>query len=156
MWKPCVFSDKGKLQIFDNYAVSNLGIVKNVKTGRELANHFRSEKNGYISTQLNKDGRAKLIQAHRLVCAVHNGPADCESLIVHHKNGVKNDNRADNLEWCSRKANAIEHHLANRKMNKFHGRAILQYNLVGELVKEYESITMVKKSSNFSGLFMNI
>ena len=57
-------------------------------------------RNGYPTIPVMRQGKRKKYTVHRLVAA-----AFCEgydpSLTVNHINGVKTDNRAENLEWVS-------------------------------------------------------
>jgi len=97
------------------YQVSNLGNVKSLE--REV-NHPKggvllkkerilkpsTDKNGYKIVVLCKIGVSKTFKIHRLVCSsfiknLENKPC------VNHKNGIKNDNRIENLEWCTVKEN---------------------------------------------------
>ena len=57
---------------------------------------------GYKQVTLCNDGGPKIHAVHRLIAA-----AFCpgHGRDVNHKNGDKADNRADNLEWCSRSSN---------------------------------------------------
>lgn len=71
--------------------------------GKLLTN--RPSKNGYVAVSLSRDGRSFVRHAHRLVCEAFNG-APPEGLDCAHLNGVRNDNRAANLIWATRKENS--------------------------------------------------
>ena len=93
IWRPIV-GYEGK------YEVSNLGNVKNVKTGRILKPS--SDYDGYLLVNLYDNGR-KMFKVHRLVLQTFL-PIE-ENKEVNHKNHIKNDNRLENLEWCSHSEN---------------------------------------------------
>lgn len=82
-----------------NYAVSDLGQIKNVKTGRILQQFLRSN-DGYLQVSLWNSGKGKSFPVHRLV-ALNFLPVINDKYYVNHKNGIKTDNRVENLEWCS-------------------------------------------------------
>lgn len=68
---------------------------------------------GYVQGALYKYGKAKLCLVHRLVAEAflqnqHN------KLTVNHINEVKDDNRAENLEWCTQSENALHSSYKNR------------------------------------------
>jgi hypothetical protein len=55
---------------------------------------------GYKRIQLHKDKKSKIFSVHRLVALMFiKNPKKLPC--VNHKNGKKEDNRHDNLEWCT-------------------------------------------------------
>jgi hypothetical protein len=87
---------------FPNYAISRDGEVLNLKFNTK----FKPCKNQeYIRVKLSKDLSYKNFDIHRLVAEayidnVNNYPQ------VNHINGIKHDNRVENLEWCTASQNA--------------------------------------------------
>lgn len=93
------------------YQVSDMGRVKSVERIsaqnhllRERIRKPETDRDGYQIVNLCKDGKVKLHKVHRLV-----GEAflDNEQGFpqINHINGVKDDNRVENLEWISASGN---------------------------------------------------
>jgi len=95
-WKP--------IQGYENeYMVSNRGDVWSVRRHRALKPN--KDKYGYLYFVFSVDSVRRTVKAHRLVATAFientfNKPT------VNHKNGIRHDNRVDNLEWATVKEQA--------------------------------------------------
>lgn len=87
---------------YENYAVRDDGAVINTKTGRVLKQE--TDKDGYRSVVLCENNKPRRFRVSRLVAAAfHRPPAEGEE--VNHKDGVRSNNRANNLEWLTGRQN---------------------------------------------------
>ncbi len=95
-----------------------------------------AKSSGYLEYALvcNDYETVKWVRAHKLVAL-----AFCDGfkkrLLIHHRNGNKQDNRASNLEWITAKSHS---RLTNSKK-------MYQYTLEGELVREYKYAVEAKQ-----------
>lgn len=94
----------------DCYQASNLGKIKSlnrkvwmaanknycIRKGKILKG--TQTKYGYLMVNLQKTGKRKMCTIHRLVLLAFIGES---SLQCNHKNGIKTDNRLENLEYCT-------------------------------------------------------
>lgn len=99
------------------YQVSNFGRVRSLDRivsrsrngdkfikGRLLV--LRHDKDGYETVHFRdaSTGRNRLLKVHRLVANAFIPGVECKDQIDH-INGIRNDNRAENLRWCTCKEN---------------------------------------------------
>jgi hypothetical protein len=62
--------------------------------------------NGYLGGSLSVQGKRLNFEVHRMMCETYHGVAPFDDAQVRHLNGVKTDNRPENLSWGTRKENA--------------------------------------------------
>lgn len=88
------------------YEVSSQGRVYSIRTNQYLKPAETGEKHipGHLIVCLRKDGKMKCIGVHRLVASAF-VPNPKEYPIVNHIDGNKQNNKVENLEWCTQKEN---------------------------------------------------
>ena len=130
------------------YKISQDGIVYN-KNMHALKQFKCSSGKTYFQVCLCKNGFVKQFLVHRLV-AIHFIPNPKNKKVVNHINGIKIDNRIENLEWCTFAENQIHsiRVLGNPKppswegkFGKDHNRSkkIYEWDLNGNILNTYES-----------------
>ena len=87
----------------DKIEVSNFGRI------RKIIEFKKKDYDGYIRIELNKNSNKGSEAIHRLV-AKHFLENPDKKTIVNHKNGIKTDNRLENLEWCTPSENMKHAH----------------------------------------------
>lgn len=87
-WRPAVE--------WPGYEVSSMGRVRN-RHGRLLA--LLLTRDGYRRVSMHVDGKAKHAFVHRLVLFAWRGAPPSAGLVTRHLNGVRTDNRPENLTW---------------------------------------------------------
>lgn len=90
VWKP-------SKEVNNVLEVSNLG---NVRRTNDKEPKYTRLKYGYDTVKVSVNGKKKNYSVHRLVAFefienTHDKP------FINHINGIKNDNRVENLEWCT-------------------------------------------------------
>lgn len=87
------------------YAANSLGQIIEIASSRFMPCH--RDRAGYLLTDTKQDGRWKPAYVSRLVCEAFNGPCPIGKECAH-GNGVRDDNRPDNLRWATRKENIAD------------------------------------------------
>lgn len=123
------------------YEVSNMGQLRSLdrvlSSGRRWKGRILKQSltwNGYFYLNLSKDGIYYRRYLHRLVLEAFVGPSP-EGMEACHENGVRGDNRPENLRWDTRTENVKDaikhgtHHWAS-KTHCPRGHELAQPNLV--------------------------
>jgi len=95
----------------DRYQISNLGKIR-FKDSQELKASYLNQ-DGYEVTTIRIKGKKKNHRVHRLVLETF---LKKSSLEINHKNGIKTDNRVENLEYCTRKHNVKQSYVLGLKI----------------------------------------
>jgi len=75
----------------------------------KLPLNIRTDEDGYEIFQTKIDGVGKRFAHHRLIAVAEHGFDALDGKVVHHKNGVKWDNRPENLELMNQSDHVREH-----------------------------------------------
>lgn len=129
IWKPVVGYES-------QYQVSSLGNVKSLNKGI-LMSHSTTP-NGYSIINLSNNGRRKCFAIHRLVA---------QAFLSNYNDSV------ENLEMCTRLYNmrygtGIIRHAESKRANNH--RKVLQYDLGGDLIKEWENARIASETLGIS------
>ena len=163
IWKDIYFVDKGIIYDYRNlYQVSNMGRIRKilfknrwVEKKKEKILKFKINNWGYYEVTLSKTSKVKTFRVNRIVAKIFI-PNPNNYLEVNHINGIKIDNRVENLEWCTRSKN-LKHSFEiglrkpstpmKGKRGKETGnfKEILQYDLKGNLIKKWECIALAQR-----------
>jgi hypothetical protein len=99
------------------YQVSNMGRVKSFCKGKERLLSQIINRNGYCAVHLKQGGRLYYATIHRLVAkSFIQNPDKKEE--VNHIDGIKTNNRVENLEWVNRSENLIHAYKINLRKHK--------------------------------------
>lgn len=93
------------------FYISNMGRIKNIETGNILK--ATPNPKGYLCINVTVNRVKRNLKPHRLV-GEYFIPNPNNKPQINHKNGIKTDNRVENLEWCTNYENAhhaMEHNL---------------------------------------------
>lgn len=149
-WKPVKgyegqyeVSDKGRVRSIDRYIPYQKNPSKKAHIKGKMKKPFVAH-DGYLRVALSKNGKSKKFFVHRLVLEAFSPNPDPEHLTqINHKNEITNDNRVENLEWCTQTynnnyGNRIEKQ-AQSLVNGKKAKKVGQYDLDGNLIRIWAS-----------------
>ena len=97
------------------YQVSDLGRVRSRKSGEWKVMSASKNRKGYLRLDLSIDGKRKNASVHRLVAQAFIPNDDESKNQVNHKDENKENNRVDNLEWCTAQYNSTYNDIHHRR-----------------------------------------
>lgn len=124
------------------YEVSNCGQIKSLRKGALLTPH---KINGYYVIRLCKNGKMKNHKVHRLV-AIAFIPNPENKAFVDHIDTNRSNNRVENLRWVTRQEN-YDNPISQKRQKESVMRQVLQYDLEGNLINAFPSITDASKKT---------
>lgn len=130
------------------YTIDTLGGICSHHHGKCRGIRYRTNNRGYSLVNLSKNGIIKTFKVHVLV-AKHFVPNPNGLSEVNHKDEDKSNNRADNLEWCTRSYN-INYGSRTEKQRSKVSKAVICFDKHGNLIAKYDSITSASHMTGIS------
>ena len=125
-----------KIEGFENYEVSNLGKVRNIKSGIMLKPKLTEY--GYLRHGLYKNNKQKYLFLHRIIATAFIDNPEGKPC-VNHIDENKLNNNLSNLEWCSVRENNVHGTRMKRIAEKLF-KKVIQLDLNDNVLNEFESI----------------
>ena len=135
-----------KIEGFEKYEVSNLGKVRNIKSGRMLKPHLNH--NGYLKHHLYRHDKQKELFLHRILAiAFIDNPGKKPQ--VNHIDENKLNNDLSNLEWCTGRENLVHGTRTKRVAEKL-SKKVIQLDLNDSVLNEFESMVQAEQETGVS------
>lgn len=130
-----------EIEGYENYLVSSNGRIAKILKGDGNGKGYR-----YLKFKDNKR-----FYIHQLVAKMFI-PNPRKFPIINHKNGDKNNNNVNNLEWCSYSHNIKEAYRLG--LNYSNSKKINQYSLDDKFIKQWKSMSEIQRKLgiNYSGI----
>ena len=158
-----------RVKDFEDYTIDEIGNVFSIRKNKYLKQTIN--RNGYCKVTLQKDKYKKTFSVHRLVAQAYLKNYS-NTLQVNHINGIKTDNRVENLEMVTAKENmqkAVEIGLFDKckeiqrknaiknNLGKYHilasesaKKRVAKYDKNNNLIQVYNSITEASRKNNIN------
>ena len=158
-----------KVKDFEDYTIDETGNVFSIRKNKYLKQTIN--RNGYCKVTLQKEKYRKMFSVHRLVAQAYLKNYS-NTLQVNHINGIKTDNRVENLEMVTAKENmqkAVEIGLFDKckemqrknaiknNLGKYHilasesaKKRVAKYDKNNNLIQVYNSITEASRKNNIN------
>lgn len=158
-----------KVKDFEDYTIDETGNVFSIRKNKYLKQTIN--RNGYCKVTLQKYKYRKMFSVHRLVAQAYLKNYS-NTLQVNHINGIKTDNRVENLEMVTAKENmqkAVEIGLFDKckeiqrknaiknNLGKYHilasesvKKRVAKYDKNNNLIQVYNSITEASRKNNIN------
>lgn len=133
----------------DYIEISNDGLkIKNLYSRKYLKPHY--DGSGYLFVSIKINNKKYQLKVHRIVAEKYlQKPLNYnESFQINHKNGLKDDNRIENLEWVSPQENSIHAYkngLSTPHSNGFDKPIKMINKNTNEIIKIFNNISSAKK-----------
>ena len=99
------------------YQVSDLGRVRSLKYGKVRVLSPGKTKYGYLRVDLYRNGKHNHSFVHRLVAQAFIENDDDSKTVINHIDECKQNNRVDNLEYCTQQYNVTYNNVNWRRKN---------------------------------------
>lgn len=131
-----------------NCFVSMYGDIYNLKTGYRFVPQI--DKDGYKRLRIYKN-REQLfkIPVHRVVALFYiDNPYNYP--VVNHKDGNKQNNHKDNLEWCTVKENTLHAEKLGLRTHEHKQKKVKQLDTEGNTIAIYNSLTEASEKTGIA------
>lgn len=132
-----------KIEGFENYEVSNLGKVRNMKTGKILKP--QPDKDGYLRLGLYENNKKKKLFLHRIIATTFIDNPEGKPCVNHiDENKLNND--LSNLEWCTVRENIIHGTRTKRVAEKL-SQKVIQLDLNDNILNVFKSMRQAERET---------
>ena len=132
-----------KIEGFENYEVSNLGKIRNIKSGRILKP--QPDKDGYLRLGLYENNKKKKLFLHRIIATTFIDNPEGKPCVNHiDENKLNND--LSNLEWCTIRENNI-HGTRIKRIAEKRSIEVIQLDLNDNILNVFKSMVQAEQET---------